>query len=406
MRKKRILFVGDAGCSTGFAKSTEHIGASLVQAGYDVACLAIGYRGDDGHGLPMRLFTCQPGGDVFGYGRLLWTIDEFGPDLVIIQNDPWNFKRYTQQIRQDEELRTLPIVGIAAVDGKNCRGVELNDCDAVVFWSDFALREAQLGGFEGEGHVIPLGVDLDIFTPLDRVASRVERGFPAVFPRGHKVEDAYIVGAVNRNQARKRLDLLMLYFAEWVQTKAIDNAYLFLHVAPTGDQGYDLLQLSEYLGIKDRLVTRTSPIFVGDPIDQLVKTYNCFDVAASTTQGEGFGLTSFEAMACGIPHIAPKWSALGDILGSALVSIDGGDSYMNPALMVPCSTVIATAHDVNSIGGIADRAQFVESLDMLHRSPETRANYAQAGRSFVKQERFRWEDIGRRHVELIGQILS
>lgn len=405
--KKKVLWIGDAGCATGFAKATEHIGQVIVDNGFEVGVLAIGYRGDP-HDLPFKMYTCQPGGDAFGYGRLFWTLRTFEPDLVVIQNDPWNFMRYTKPIRESDEFKELPLLGVAAVDGKNCRGNELNQLNECIFWTEFGRTEAQDGGMTIPGHVIPLGIDLDVFQPRDKFEARRRRGFPDVFPRGHRLEDAYIVGAVNRNQPRKRLDLLMIYFAQWVQKYEVDNAYLYLHVAPTGDFGYDLMQFSRYLGITDRLVFRVPPIFTGDPEDVIVDTYAASDVTASTTQGEGFGLTTFEALACGVPHIAPRWSALGELLSVPMtIQLDGltFDGVM-PAELVRCSSLITTAGDVNSIGGVADRKEYVEALRKIHESPNVRAMTAAAGLELVKQDRFRWSTIGRQYVDIVTRMLA
>jgi hypothetical protein len=63
--------------------------------------------------------------------------------------------------------------------------------------------------------VVPLGVDTDIYKPGDKSAARKKLGIAPV------KDTDFIVCNVNRNQNRKRIDLTILYFAEWIRTRKI-----------------------------------------------------------------------------------------------------------------------------------------------------------------------------------------
>ncbi len=376
---RRFLWCGDGGCQTGFARATHGI-LDVVRETREVAVLAIGYRGDP-HDYPYKMYPCWPGGDMFGIGRLPWMLEEFRPDAVMIQQDPWNIPDYVRAIRATKGFETIPIAGAIAVDGKNCKGHLLNGLDLAVFWTTFALDEATKGGYQNMASVVPLGIDLNRFEQRDKAEARARRRLPDVLPRGHKREDAFIVGNVNRNQPRKRLDLLLQYFAEWVHRDAIDNAYLYLHIAPTGDDGYDCLQLARYYGVVDRLCLATPEVYNGDSDDELVDVYNSFDVNATTTQGEGFGLTTFEAMACGVPCIVPDWSALGELAKGA-------------ALLVPCTSTIATHSRINSIGGVADKELYVKALSDVYTFRTLRDRLTRLGLERVSEPQFDWRAVG------------
>lgn len=369
--RRKLLWVGDAGCPSGFARSTHEI-LEGARHKFDVTVLGINYRGDP-HDYPYPIYAAAPGGDTYGIGRLIWMCDKVKPDLIVIQQDPWNFKPYMNLLKQFPEHADIPVVGVVAVDGKNCRGDELNDLELGVFWTKYGQSEARRGGFTGRSVVIPLGVDVDLYHPKDQLDARSRK-----LPR--ELDDVFIVGNVNRNQSRKRLDLSMRYFAEWTRHNRITDAYLYLHIAPTGDSGIDALQLARYYGIADRLALAQPAVWYGDTDEQMVDTYNCFDVQISTTQGEGFGLTTFEGMACGIPQIVPDWSALGELCKGA-------------ALLVPCTSTATTAPFVNTIGGVADEAQFITALDSLYRSKFERETLGARGRARVHEERFRWANI-------------
>lgn len=207
------------------------------------------------------------------------------------------------------------------------------------------------------------------------------------------MDDAFVVGNVNRNQPRKRLDLTVRYFAEWVRRHEVKDAYLFLHVAPTGDTGVGLKQLASYYGVLTQLALFEAPPFYGISDEDMRATYASFNVQVSTTQGEGFGLTTFEGMACGIPQVVPRWSALGELVPTA-------------ARMVPCTTTAVGPPYVNVIGGVADEAIFIKELDALYRSPELRNEAMLAGLALVADERYRWKTIGERFNAAIDHTLQ
>jgi glycosyltransferase involved in cell wall biosynthesis len=53
----------------------------------------------------------------------------------------------------------------------------------------------------------------------------------------------------------------------------------------------------------------------GYPVQVLNLWYNMADVVFSSTLGEGFGLSSIEGMACGVPVVFPDNTSLPEILG-------------------------------------------------------------------------------------------
>ncbi len=381
-QKGRLLWVGDAGVATGFARVTHGI-CDVLRHRWDLHVLGINYTGDP-HPFPFPIYPARTitGGDAFGVARTAKLATYLKPDIIVALNDPWNIPAYMSK------AGNCPVIASMPVDGLNCRGRELNGLAGAVFWTKFGLAEAHRGGYTGPAAVIPLGVDLEIFKPGDRAAARTALGLP---PRLR--ESGFIVGNVNRNQPRKRLDLTIGYFAEWIRTNKIADAYLYLHVAPTGDQGYDVNQLATYYGIASRLIIAEPDIGHGVDEEKLAQTYQAFDVQLSTTQGEGFGLTTLEGMACGIPQIVPDWAALGEIFADA-------------AILIPCTTTACTPNNINAIGGIADRAETIDALDGLYRHPEARENLSARGILLVGRDCYRWPQIGQRFAEVVDAALD
>lgn len=392
---KKLLFIGDSPeVPSGFGRATREIVGRLHDH-YDVTVLGINHRGDPPT-VPYPVYTAAAGGDAFGIGRLLWMCDKIRPDLIIIQNDGWYFPYYVATLRKRTETyeyaypdhAAIPIVGAVAVDGKNFQSEWLHGVTEAIFWTQFAYDEARIGGYAGAAQVIPLGVDLETFYSVNRELAMDRQ---KVSP----LKEKFVVGNINRNQPRKRWDLTMKYFSEWVHSRGVKDAVLYLHSAPTGDQSTNVADLARYYGIFDRVVLYEPEPFYGKPDDDLRDVYNCFDVLISTTQGEGMGLPAMEAMACKVPCILPEWSAFGDWAKGA-------------AALVPCTSTALQSFSstVNVIGGVADERAFIEALDLLYRDKQHRELVSSLGYARVLEPRFRWQSIGELWVDLIDKVIT
>lgn len=395
-RSPRVLWVGDSPTvSTGFARCTREVCGVLHASGWDVHVLGLNYFADP-HDYPYRIWPCrQPfdgGHDAFGVGRLPRLIDRLRPDVVVLLNDPWNISEYHKEIARYglPAESTPPIVGCLAVDAKNQRGDQLNDLAHVVVWTRFAGEELIKGGYSGECSIIPLGVDTDLFYPRDRSESR-----SLVCPAGLP-EDAFIVGVVGRNQTRKRLDLTISYFAEWITRYNITNAWLFLHVAPTGDRGCDIRSLVRYHGLSGRVILSDPGIERGTDNTLMPHVYSAFDVHLTTSQAEGWHLPSLEAMACGVPCIVPDFAALSEWPGDAAVKVHC--SHTTPT--APLNSLMYT------IGEVPDRVSTIAALHRMYVAGERREEYGRRGRELSLEARFRWSNIGASFRDVLDGVVS
>lgn len=378
---RKLLWIGDAVCDSGFSKCTHQI-LEAVRERFEVFVMGINYRGEP-HKYPYKIWPAGMGGDLFGIRALLEMCDKIHPDVIVLQNDPWNVPAYMSEL--DKLKEAIPVVGIMAVDAPNCLGRAMNKLHHVIFWTKFAQDAAIKGGFVRPSSIAGLGVDTNIFFPQDKVDARLCIGLPDAVVNG------FIVGNINRNQPRKRMDLTIRYFAEWMKSRNVPDAYLWLHVCPTGDTGFNVEQLAKYYGVGDRLILVEPEVWRGVAERHVAQTLNCFDVQVSTTQGEGWGLTTLEGMACGTAQIVPDWSALGE--------------WAKDAAMLIHVTSTACTLKVNALGGIADEAQFIDALDLMYRDSALRKRYAEAGFQLAGQEQFRWPNVAKRYAEEIERCL-
>jgi glycosyltransferase involved in cell wall biosynthesis len=384
----KIIVIGDAVAQTGFSRCTHAVADSLHSAGHEILVIGINYYGS-GHTYPYRIIPAHDptdfGHDGWGIGRLPSVLLREFPDIVIINQDPWNIKAYFVQLsaafselmrsgklsrEEFRKLLSIRFVGWLAVDAENqITALDLNDrLDHVVVWTEFAKKELETRGWEGLTSIIPLGVNTSVFYPREGSRSQV---FP-MLPEG-----AFIIGVVGRNQVRKRIDLSIRYFAKWLDTLPATErelCYLYLHVAPTGEQAVDIRALISYYGLKGRVMLFEPQPGHGVTDEEMAYVYSALDVLLSTTQGEGFGLTTLEAMACGTVNVVPGWSGLGCWTKDA-------------AIKVPCTSVAMNAPQNQSpytIGGIPDEEATTEALNWAYDARDRRCT--DRCRNYLEQE--------------------
>lgn len=374
--KPRLLWIGDALVPTGFATVT-HAVLNHLRNAWEVVVSGVNYDGKK-HSLPYHVMPAQQGGDMWGMSRFRDLCAEFDPAVVIINNDWWNVAQFARLAPAG-----VPVIGYMPVDGGHLDPsamVELNRLHTAVWYTEFGHRAACDAGFKGRSQVIPHGIDTAMFRPGDRTAAR--RALRLDVPPG-----AFIVGNVNRNQPRKRLDLTIQIFAAWIKQHKVTNAHLLLHCAEK-DTGWDLRRVAACYGIKDRLIL-TGAENIRDLKDEhtLRLVYNCLDVQMTTTLGEGWGLTTMEGMACGIPQIVPDASALAE--------------WATPAVKIPCSRTLITP-EINTTGALVDEAPFVDALQSLYQSRTARARLSAQGLAYVRGEAFRWESVASQFQTLLA----
>lgn len=172
------------------------------------------------------------------------------------------------------------------------------------------LREA---GYQSE--YVPHAVDTSVFAPVaDR--DRCKQAIGAS-------PDQFVVGMVAHNQgmqpARKNFAGVLQAFAVFQQEH--DDAVLYLHTEVTGTafQGLNLVGMARHMGIPESAVKSTNRalyLMNGVSPEMMAHAYSAFDVLASPSYGEGFGLPILEAQACGTPVVVSAYTAMPELCGA------------------------------------------------------------------------------------------
>jgi glycosyltransferase involved in cell wall biosynthesis len=133
-------------------------------------------------------------------------------------------------------------------------------------------------------------------------------------------EDKFVVGMNAANKGimpnRKAFGENLLAFSLFA--KKHDDVVLYLHTDPFGALGgINLSHLIQAVGIPQEKIVFADPYMLrtGLPQELMACVYSGMDVLLATSYGEGFGIPTIEAQACGVPVIASNFAASAELVG-------------------------------------------------------------------------------------------
>ncbi len=175
-----------------------------------------------------------------------------------------------------------------------------------------------------ENVYIPHSIDTKVYKPTKTLPNgKNTREFMGV------AEDAFLVGMVAANKSsgqihRKAYAENLLSFA--LHLKTHPNSQLYIHSEPSrGYGGFDLAVLLQMVGIPKENVILPDPYMLRTGYSQadMAAFYSAFDVLLSTSYGEGFGIPTIEAQACGTRVITSNFAASADLASEDSWKVNG-----------------------------------------------------------------------------------
>lgn len=388
----KILWLGDAGSHTGFARVTHAIGERLVAKGHDVHVLAVNYDGGDPWPTTLKLYvpTTKVPTDIYGQSRFIELLAKIEPDAVVILNDPNIILDLLLRSKYDPQqilLRFRPLLAYVPIDAHNHPppwAQALHRTTKVIAMSEHGQREltATVGGETKVPPIVYHGVDTDVFRPATN-------SHPITLSNGNIVrskreakeafgwsKDDFVVLRVDKNSGRKDYPATWKVLVPFMHKHP--NVRVHLHCQGSGlEHGLDIeSMLSRDEETRKRFsMPKDLDSFVGWPVEDLVALYNAADVFLTTSRGEGFGLTIAEALACGTPVIGQNVSAIPEVVGPGGILIDGAREATVPS---------------GKDQWLADIPAFTEALERLYQSSGARKKLGEAGRKHVV-DHFSWD---------------
>ena len=325
----KVLWLGDAGCTTGFATAAHAITDRLMEMGHELSCLAVNFRGDS-VASRMRMFvpTLRQGSDVYGMTRIVEVLAETEPDVVVILNDPFVQMNLLFNNEFDTEkvlLRYRPLIAYTPIDGYEMPKIweVLGKVTRQVAMSKFG-QDSMPGS-----DLIRHGVDSKVFHPPSKAnplfmgitSKREAKEFIGIDP------DAFFVLRVDANSWRK--DYASTWKALLPSMHKHSDIVAYFHCSGSDKSGGVKMPAlwSRDPGTVDRFHLpdpESFNTFNGWSQEKLAVLYASADLFCSTSMGEGFGLTLAEAAASGVPIVAQRVSAVTEVVGPGGVLVDKG----------------------------------------------------------------------------------
>ena len=265
-----------------------------------------------------------------------YQINRLRPDVVVSLTDIWN----TAAIVRACNRAGVPHISHIPIDGYpiNRKFDELlGMTHTPLFMSEFGAEEMNkmvkrlhstkgkapeshrnpvIDRYETEDiHFLHHGVDTTVFAPVtdeEKADMRSKLGLPW---------DTVFL-SVGRNGNRKQIPRLLQAFKGMLgRVPNPASIGLILHTGDPTDShrlgGWDLPAMVEDMGLQANITfsdTSASPV-MGLDKRQMARLYQISDFHVSATGGEGFGIPSLEAMACGLPIILPDNSTGPELIG-------------------------------------------------------------------------------------------
>lgn len=217
-----------------------------------------------------------------------------------------------------------------------------------------AERTRQLCPGLGPITVVPFGVDLSLFRPLER--------------DGHH---APVIGTVKSLAPKYGIDTLIGAFA----LLAPEFPTLRLRIVGSGPQQQELERMAERLGVAAR--TDIVPRVAHDQVPDQLRRLDVY-VALSKLDSESFGVAVIEASACGLPVVVSDAGGLPEVV------VDGRTGFVVPR---------------------ADAAAAAAKVRELLRSPDLRRRTGRAGAEHVAAE-YAWDACVQRQVAVLREAVA
>jgi len=251
-------------------------------------------------------FVIKPTNGFGDKGLLRKTLAQVKPDALFLFTDP-RFFIWTWEM-EDEIHQICPIVYWHLWD--NPPWPEFNrplyESTDLINCINYPTYEMVKERFPDKTNYIPHSVPDDLYKPLPK--SDVEKFKKTLL--GPQRANHFTCLYVSRNARRKMpsdiLNSWKMFLDEMQLKHGHKNATLVMHTDPLDQEGTNLYQVIDVLGVRDNVMFSKDRI----GFNEMNLLYNSCDTIINRSCNEGFGLPTLEMMMCGKPIIVIKTGGL------------------------------------------------------------------------------------------------
>jgi len=466
--KLRVMLISDSPWApTGFGTNTRNIGAILYGDGY-----RIGYGGcqnpshikwstpwplnqDKTWAHFENLPILHPGQERFGEKSYPEWVSKYNPDVILAHLDFQMFRHITDskmpnavnlpltnpktgKILNRKERMDLMTRAYKEVHKIKTHGVKVGAIipfdgePSIPMWQqqidniDFPVAMSRYGqqglkqDFDCDATYIPHGVDTGLFKPM-------------LAPKYGDADkpDAFIVGCVARNQHRKNIPRLIKGFGQFVKKRNLTpkQAKLILHMDWKDSMGWVFPEFIQQYGLDKYLMPPLmGNLDKGEAItdEGMANLYNCMDVFVLPTGGEGFGIPTVEAMACGVPICVTNYTTGYELIKSndpenekvPMFPLGGKWDDVGPngrdqleeedicerGILLPYKDMWwDTPKRAAPQRALCSEKAICEALEYYYDNPTKRIAAGKAARAHALKE-YSWDVVGKKWIKFFGEI--
>ena len=264
----------------------------------------------------MKHDSYQPGKvDGFGEDWIIHPIDGYGnqelirsiirtykPDILWFMTDP---RFYGWLWDMENEIRSLcPMVYYHVWDNypyPHYNKVWYESTDTMVSISKLTSDIVQTVAPNTTEHYLPHSIPMDVFKKLPDSQIKSIRNTQIGVD-----DENFLIFWTNRNARRKQSGSLMYWYRDFLdeleKKYGHRNSTLLMHTEPKDPNGQDLYAIADSLKLHEHrnILFSTGKV----ALDELCMLYNASDTCITISDAEGFGLYTFESLACETPIIA------------------------------------------------------------------------------------------------------
>lgn len=350
-KKPKLLAWCDFLVPTGFGTVSKNLFEDMYKD-YDVSVVGINYHGDRKYDTSKYFVYSVQNNDLLGIKRLPKIIEREQPDILFLFQDIFHISDIINDIKKMCPAHTK-IVSYFPVDGEPFSmawGNVLEKSDSIITYTDWAIEVIKDRFPKNDKPISKLyhGVNLKDFYPKTEkeiaqirkqygwskkfVVANINRFQPRKFiPGGARAFSMFAKGYKQCAECNHRMphdrNRCELCTSSDLDKKGTvkKDVFMWFHMMPKepsmGPSRGNLLQnhllnagftdpdVGSILGVNAR------NIYGGEvPVSDINDLYNAANINISSTLGEGCGLSLIEAQAAGTPSIAPRNSAIPEML--------------------------------------------------------------------------------------------
>ena len=399
MKKIKVLTLGDHPLSpSGVGTQSRYIIESLLKTGrYSVTSFGgavkhVQYEPQkiEGFGEDWIVYP------VDGYGTpdlLRSAIRHMKPDILWFMTDP-RFWGWLWQI--DNEVRSLaPMIYYHVWDNipypkYNKPFYESNDL--IVSISKVTDDIVKNVAPSVQSMYLPHSVDTSIFKPLPE---KDVKDFREEHMAGDpSTQNKMVFFWNNRNARRKQSGTLIFWFKEFLDKVGHDKACLLMHTDVNDPNGQDLQAI-----IQDLELDKGQVLFSTEKVDPRILSlmYNMVDCTINISDAEGFGLSTLESLACGIPIIV-------NMTGGLQEQVTDGNKYFGVGIEPSSKAIIGSQQVPYIFEDRISKEDFVDALMKIYNMPKgERKEVGLMGRQHVLNN-YNFENYCKKWIEIFDDM--